>query len=386
MASKYFMAGGVDSNWSTDGNWSTTASSGPANTTKAVNGDAAILDAGSPACVIDTASACTSINCTGYTGTLTFNATLTAAGTVTFAAGMTIAGTADLICTTTATLTSGGKTLTGGLQCLGTSQTFTLSGALVVNGLLTLGSGATLSGSAISVGGGLTIAAFSGPGTSVITLTGGTWSGAFRFRNSLTFAGNVTVSGIVYIESATLTYTSGTITTTGSRLVLGNNNATFNTGGMTWNVIDASGVSRTYTLTSLLSANEIWLGAAGCTFAGTGGFTTGVLAAYVTGTANWTLVANVTYTVTEAIVLLAAGDVVATMKSGTPSTKAILTVQAGALQRVENVNVTDIDSSGGQAMYTLGTVTTSTNWTTGTAPPPAATGAVLGAWESGAWR
>ena len=33
MAAKFFMNGGVDSNWSSDTNWSTTASTGPNNTT-----------------------------------------------------------------------------------------------------------------------------------------------------------------------------------------------------------------------------------------------------------------------------------------------------------------------------------------------------------------
>lgn len=369
MATKYFMAGGVNSNWSTDGNWSTTASSGPANTTKAVNGDAAILDAGSPACIIDTASACTSIVCTGYTNTLTFNATLTAAGTVTFASGMTIAGTSDLICTATATLTSGGKTLTGGLQLQGTSQTFTLSGAWIVTGVLTFNGTTitTLNSSTLSVAGGITLSV-SAIGTTAITMTGGTWSGNFQLRNPLTFAGNATVSGTVQYNAGTLTYSSGTITTTGSSLVIGAS-ATLNTNGVTWNDINVS-AAVTLTINSLLSVSGVLLlGNAAITFTGSAGFSVAAFhIATLTASRIYTFKATNTYTITSTARTL--GGTTAAIKAaftgsdGTHATKAIMTFNSGVDMSLAYVDPTDIDSSGGIPVYTYkGTIATSTNWT-----------------------
>lgn len=145
---------------------------------------------------------------TNYTGTLTFNATLTVSGTVTLVAGMTIAGTSDLICNTTATLTSGGKTLTGGLQLKGTSQTYTMSGAWIVAGTLTLSgtTAITVNSSTLQCGNLTTTTATSG--TCVITLNGGTWSGAGTLKNSLTFTGGPTVSGTVNYNTGTLTISS----------------------------------------------------------------------------------------------------------------------------------------------------------------------------------
>ena len=69
MANKYARAAG--GNWSADATWSTT-SGGAADTTKPTAADDVFLDANSGAVTIDTTGlVCRSINCTGYTNTLT---------------------------------------------------------------------------------------------------------------------------------------------------------------------------------------------------------------------------------------------------------------------------------------------------------------------------
>ncbi|MEP7306314.1 MAG: hypothetical protein ABJA98_12425 [Acidobacteriota bacterium] len=252
MSAKFFMNGGVDSNWSSDTNWSTTAATGPNNTTHAVNGDTVTINASSPSCVVDTASACTSVNFTGYTNTFTFTANLTVAGAVTLAAGMTIAGTADLLVTATATLTSGGQTLTGGLQFTGSVQTYTLSGTWTVNGV-TRSNGANLNAinsGAITCAGGLQVDSAL-QGTTVFTLTGGTWAGAATITNSITFAGNPTISGTVTFNTGTMTWASGTPVVTGSTINV-TGNATWNLAGMSLNNMSVSALT-VQTLTSDLT-------------------------------------------------------------------------------------------------------------------------------------
>lgn len=160
-----------------------------------------------------------SINCTGFTGTLTFNAgvTISVAGSVTYVAGMTLTiNTGIHTLTATGTLTTGGKTL-GTINITG-STTVSLGSALtcgqlsivsststlnttasnynitasslslptVSGGTLTLnGSTVTLSGS-FGGGGSPTINA----GTSTINLTGAapTFNGASRTYNNVTFS------------------------------------------------------------------------------------------------------------------------------------------------------------------------------------------------------
>lgn len=70
MAAKYARA--VGGGWNTDATWSTT-SGGAADTTKPTAADDVFLDASSGNVTVDAASACRSLNCTGYTGTLAFN-------------------------------------------------------------------------------------------------------------------------------------------------------------------------------------------------------------------------------------------------------------------------------------------------------------------------
>lgn len=297
MAAKFFMNGGVDSNWSSDSNWSTTASSGPNNTTHATSADSVTLDSGSPNCVIDTTCACTSFVCTGYTHTLSGTGSLSTTSTVTLVSGMTLSGSWDMIFAGSAIVTqsSGGKTLPGGLQLNGTAI-YTLSGTWTVTGALTVAGGSTINTGALSVAGGITM---NGTllGTSSVTMTGGTWSGAAsaRLQTPLTFAGNVTVSGSVYARGNTITYSSGTITTTGSTLFCeGLFNVTFNTSGMTWNNVSVT--NATYTLSSdLICSGTLTIAStASTTFSGAHNISTGDCTIGGTAVVTVTLSGNLT--------------------------------------------------------------------------------------------
>jgi hypothetical protein len=378
-----------------------------------VAGDAVVARAGGTSgnLTVNVASACATFVMTNYTGTLTFDSTLTLTSTCTFVTGMTVAGTAGtLICNGTGTLTSGGKTLTCGLT-LGTG-TFTLADSWIANGLVTTGvstiNGA--SGQTLTCAGGLHITASMTAGTAKLILTGGTWDqAAGNASNSMDLAGNVTVSGAVTwgASGKTLAYVSGAITTTGSTLTLSTLACTLNTAGVTWASLTFPGAV-TYTLSSNLawsgtqtvSASATFSGAgqmvgpggvtcsnaitvtlnntggisttgpltlpnANCTFAGSAGYTVGTqTTSTLTASRTHTLTQGNTYTVTTAL-----GNVGTTatirqaLVSSSPGTKVTFTVTPGASLTLSYCDPTDIDSSAGATVVSIGaTITTSLNW------------------------
>lgn len=101
----------------------------------------------------------------------------------------------------------------------------------------------------------------SNTGTSTLVLTGGTWSGMNgEIRHNMTLAGTVSISGTVDFTGATMTYTSGPITTAGSTLRIGyvtsGQITTLNTGntGMSWNNISLRNTN-TINLTGIVNCN-----------------------------------------------------------------------------------------------------------------------------------
>src|SRR3990167_774802 len=81
MATKFWVGGGANANFDTVNNWS--LSSGGTNNQSIATGDDAVFDAGSAAaaCTLNVAFSLNSLDCNGYTGTLTHNAvTLTITG------------------------------------------------------------------------------------------------------------------------------------------------------------------------------------------------------------------------------------------------------------------------------------------------------------------
>lgn len=212
--------------------------------------------------VVNVSSAAKTLILTNYTDSLILNTNLSVSGTVTLASGMKYAGNGSLICLTTATLTSNGIIISGGLQLNGTSQTYTLADNWTVNGLLTCAgtTATTINGNMLTCNGGYTqttVATVSG--TTNFVLGGGTWTSTTAsnvLRNNLTFAGDVSLASNVAYNTGTLTYTSGTITTAASTLtcVLG---TTFNCKPIGWSNIVLGGVSQTYILSDTLDVNGL---------------------------------------------------------------------------------------------------------------------------------
>lgn len=193
-----------------------------------------------------------------YAGTLTYvSGTVTTTGSTLRITGNTTINTSAItwnnVTSTTATKTI---TLTSNLSMSGllsilnvtvinktTTETVTTSGgiATTVN--------ATLSGtSGIYVTGG-----------SIVT-DGSSVNNIGTISNNLYINGNVTISNGsfgFYFAGSLLTYQSGTITTTGSTLVITNSTPTLNTSGIVWNNITSNGTTKTITLTSNLSASGL---------------------------------------------------------------------------------------------------------------------------------
>jgi fibronectin-binding autotransporter adhesin len=423
MANRFLVAGGTG-NWDSTTNWSAT-SGGASGASFPVAGDVVAFDSnsGNAAMTVNVASACASLVMSGtYAGTLTFNSTLTLTSTCTFVAACTIAGTTGtLICTGTATLTSGTKTLTCALTLSGSGITYTLADNWTVSGLVSIGSvsGSSVNSNKITCAGGLTVlSSGTSSGTAKLEITGGTWSYASTatLRNNVDLAGTVTISGTLTYNTGTLKYVSGTITTTGSTINTGSVNTTFDTSGVTWNSLGLG--SATHTLSSALAwsgtlaitapatltgagavsgTGAITVSSGTVTINNTGGITTtGTMTlanASITfaGTSGWTVgtLTNTTYTVSRTVTLtfgntytvttsiLNVGTTAAIRQafvSSSAGNKVVFNVTAGATEALLYADPTDIDSSGGAQVTSInGTITTSLNWTSNVSTSPAAT-------------
>jgi hypothetical protein len=212
----------------------------------------------------------------------------------------------------------------------------------------------------------MTSGTFNGIG-SIRMSGGGTWSGtAGIVQINLFFEGDTTVSGAVLFDSATITYTAGTIITTGSTLTMSSTGTTtFNTNGMSWNnIAGASNVTPIYSITSTLTANTISLAsnATSHTFSGAAGFVVGSLICSATAAQTITLAASVTYTVTTLLsAYLSRTGSILLFASSTNPTKAILTLYPGATCQCL-ASFTRIDASGGRPIRSFnGAITDCTN-------------------------
>lgn len=139
MANRYWVGGTADWNNVAGLKWATT-SGGPGGALDPTTADDVFFDAASTGTVtiaLGNAGA-KSINCTGFTGTLTGTTAITVAGSVTLAAGMTYTHTGTMTFTGTGTLTTAGKTF----------SSVTVNGAGIT---VTLGDAFTSSSSFITV-------------------------------------------------------------------------------------------------------------------------------------------------------------------------------------------------------------------------------------------
>ena len=283
MAVRTIAAGG--------GNWNATATWMEG--IVPVLGDTVFAAVTSGQLTVNVAAACTSIDFTNYTNTLTMNATLSVGGNVTLVAAMTITGTGTLSITAAATITSNGKTWPGALTVFAGAAV--LGDNWTVTGLVTTTTNTNLSTNSITCNGGITNNGGTAVGTCIIKLGGGTWTGSSvnPIRNPFQFVGDCTVSGNVAFNNNTMTWISGIITTVSSTLNVQSAATTLNTSGMTWgNARFTSAV--THTLTSNLNlSGTLVLGTTtgtttinGSTINVGGGITMGGTTTIIAGTTN----------------------------------------------------------------------------------------------------
>lgn len=274
MAARYFINGGVNSNWSTNGNWSAT-DGGVASGVKPTNADDVHFTGNSPAITIDSAGVGLSIDFTGYTNAVTATFGLTISGSVTLGSGVwTWTGAGVLAVNSTATLTSNGKAFTGTLAVSG-SFTFTLADAWTVNSLrVGAAAGSTvINGFTLTTLGDLDYNSTTGTttGTTEIVMGG---TGGFLNQSTGVIRNNITVNATGTItfptgpwryNTGTLKYTTGTVVASSCDLTIASS-TTLDTHGssMTFRDPQIGSASLTLTLSSDLYCRDfVWTGTSG---------------------------------------------------------------------------------------------------------------------------
>lgn len=269
------------------------------------------LIAGSGAVTIDAASVAKSLDCTGYTNTLTHNAfTLTVSGNVTLAAGKYSAATnSTLAINATGTLISAGNTLYNLTTSVGT---VTLGDGLAANGTVTVTSGTFITDG----------------GAGSLTHTWKYFDSSNSNTRTITL-GNSTIN----IPN---TNNNAFFLATTTNMTLNANTSTINMigDGCGFKVANGSGTGRTFNIVNFTGSGTSFLMASGSTFAtltrtGTAVKTDGITiygAITVTGTLN--LSGN---TATNRVLV----------QSGTIGTPIVITV-SGATVVTDNVDIQDI--------------------------------------------
>lgn len=373
------FTGAINSNYGTSGNWSL------GTTPNLTDGHTTTFDAASPACTVDTSNrGCTILEMSAYLNTITMTFGISVGGSITLGAGMTMSGTGYIQSYTGSTsLTSNGcyvpRLILSGVG----AHTKTLnddwnvgifSAGLTTNVILTINGFTIFVNDDWDLGSGVRTMT----GTTVIELSGSgptTWGGSFAatvmsvYSNPIVInksGGTLTLDPYIYFQTSgtSLTYTAGVVD--GSNCLLTINNAsTLSTGSnVVFNEINIFTANSTIniTLNDTLYANTFTCGR-NLNFLGTSGINFGEMILYqgiTTLVAKMTLISSLTYTVGYLRVYGSPPQPYEIISS-TPSTKAILNLTGTS--EVINCNPTDIDSSGGNKIWTLGgTITNSDNW------------------------
>lgn len=358
MALRFLVTGG-NGNWTSTSNWSLT-SGGVSGLPAPVAGDAVTFDSssGSANITLDTAAqACTSLNITsGYTGTMTFTNTLTTAGTTTLGANMVFAGSAALILNATCTLTSSGKTISVPLTIGSGLATLTLGDNVAVTAAfttlattaqainantLTLSAGMNLGVTTGAVSG-TTNFAFNGTGT--IQMPSVT-TGSFRNNLEINTAGTITMTGQFRYLTGIFKYTAGTFVSTGSTFMLpGAATITANAAGLNFSTFSVSGGN--------------------ITINGSSGFTMLKFSMLTTGsTITWQ--SGNTYSITNSFIATSTSAAPDAFVASTGSSAFNLNY-SGSTLALAYLNMTDVNANGSSLYVYSGTLTRTTNITTGT--------------------
>jgi uncharacterized protein YlxW (UPF0749 family) len=277
MADRYWVGGTASWDGTAGTKWALTSGGAGGQAVPTSADDVFFSNLSTGTCTISTGNTgARSINCTGFTGTLTGTAAITVSGSVTLVAGMTYSYTGTMTLAGTGTITSAGKTF-GAVNISGAGITVTLGAALtqgssstttftLTQGTLALAgftltcgifSSSNTNTRAISFGtGGITLTHNSGAATvlSMATMTNFSWTGSagtegFSYtRNIATGSGTGTittgstaggtVSNAVNVTLRSQTNSTTTSVTTGSyikNLTFGTGTGTFNIGTCTYN-------------------------------------------------------------------------------------------------------------------------------------------------------
>lgn len=369
MAAFFWIHGGANNNWATNGNWSATSGGGSNAAQPSVTSDVTFDGVGANGNDASTIAAIQSVLsltfAAGYTNTVTVSAALTIAGNFTDRTNHTWAGSSGMTISAASTITSNGKTWPNAVTFTG-ANTKTLSGDWTVTGLLTISAATTFNTATINVAGGFNHGTAAIIGTTTINLTGGTWTGASgssTVSNPITIAGNVTLSANVGLGSgATVTYTSGTVTTTSSTLLI-NASCTLNTAGISWNNISIVSTS-TVTNNSLLTATgtfQVNSGAA-LTMAGTTGWTVATFSELNVSSRTHTFANTLTYTFTTSFSSFKGGQGVVIFTSDHASNLVKFIMPWDCVCNT-NASFTRVDATGGRPFVVFNpTLTTCTNF------------------------
>lgn len=266
-ANRFFVNGGVSSNWGDSSNWSLT-SGGAGGNASPTTADAVFFDGNSPTCTVDRSTAAAdTLDFTGYTdGTgINMQQQLTVSGSVTLDASMVITGTNTLIINGAGTHTSNGKVWPNAVTWNGV-VTHTFADDWTVLGLVTLGQTSnttTFTGDfTINMSSGLNISGT----TSVIAASGvspifnfnstGTWTQAAAqdFRCRIKFStGVITLPPNATIFRSSITYVGGEVVTTNNTLQIPALTH-IDTSTMTWNNITVTGTTEIRLLSDIYYA------------------------------------------------------------------------------------------------------------------------------------
>lgn len=130
MASRYWVGGTASWDGTAGSKWSATSGGGGGASVPTTADDVFFDGSSSGTCTIASGNTgAQSINCTGFTGTITGSASITVAGSITLVSGMTYSHTGTVTFTGTGTLTTAGKTFSA-VTVNGSGITLTLGDAL----------------------------------------------------------------------------------------------------------------------------------------------------------------------------------------------------------------------------------------------------------------
>lgn len=281
MADRYWVGGTAAWDGTAGTKWALTSGGAGGQAVPTSADDVFFSNLSTGTCTISTGNTgAKSINCTGFTGTLTGTAAITVSGSVTLVAGMGYTYTGTLTINATSTLTSAGKTF-GSITISASGNTVTLADAMTVGA----GSSVILTGGTINLAGfTLSTGVFNSDGygspravafgsgnialtsttaaTTVLRLAGAgnfTWTGTGGFTRNMAATATVTFG----------TGGTGTVSNAPNLTVNAGASALTITGNSWWKNLNFTGSTSTVTAGNQNFAGNITLG--GGTYTSVGG-------------------------------------------------------------------------------------------------------------------